>query len=402
MAKVWVGVDAAKQAHHAAAVDVDGRVLWSARVANDQSAIAELIGRVDAGDEVVWAVDLIGCETALLRALLAAAGHTALYVPGRTVNTMASGFAGEAKTDARDAVVIANTARMRRDFLPAKPPTELVARLALLVAHRADLIEDWVRGVNRLRRLMLGISPALERALTFTNVAALLLLSGFQTPEQIRAAGRDGLLAHLRRHRAMNAAKVADQALSAAAQQTVALPGQDTAAALAAELAGHLLQLHRRIKDTDKAIEAAFAAHPQADIIRSLPGMGTLAGAEFTVAVGDLSTFASADHLAAYAGLAPVARDSGRRSGNLRRPQRYNRRLRHVFYLAALATLKTDGPNRDYYQRKRAEGRRHQQALIALARRRIDVLWALLRDHRCFQLHPPGPARASASPAAPA
>ena len=399
MAKIWVGVDAAKQAHHAAAVDVDGRVLWSRRVANDQSAIAELIGRIDAGDEVVWAVDLIGCETALLRALLAAAGHTVLYVPGRTVNTMAGGFAGEAKTDARDAVVIANTARMRRDFLPVKPPTELVARLALLVAHRADLIDDWVRSVNRLRRLMLGISPALERALTFTNVAALLLLSGFQTPEQIRAAGRGGLLAHLRRHRAMNAAKVAEQALAAAAQQTLALPGQDTAAALAAELADHSLGLHRRIKDTDKAIEAAFAAHPQADIIRSLPGMGTLAGAEFTVAVGDLSTFASADHLAAYAGLAPVARDSGRRSGNLRRPQRYNRRLRHVFYLSALATLKTDGPNRAYYQRKRAEGRRHQQALIALARRRVDVLWALLRDNRRFQLHPPAPAHAPAAPA---
>ena len=60
--------------------------------------------------------------------------------------------------------------------------------------------------------------------------------------------------------------------------------------------------------------------------------------------------------------------------------------------MAALATLKADGPNRDYYQRKRAEGRRHQQALIALARRRIDVLWALLRDNRCFDLDPPAPA----------
>ncbi len=58
---------------------------------------------------------------------------------------MAGGFTGEAKTDAHDAVVIANTARMRRDFLTVEPPTELVATLALLVAHRADLVEDWVR-----------------------------------------------------------------------------------------------------------------------------------------------------------------------------------------------------------------------------------------------------------------
>ena len=60
----------------------------------------------------------VGCETGLRRALLAVAGQKVVYVPGRTVKTMAAGFAGEAKIDARDAVVIANTARMRRDFLP--------------------------------------------------------------------------------------------------------------------------------------------------------------------------------------------------------------------------------------------------------------------------------------------
>jgi transposase len=369
---MWVGIDAGRQSHHAAAVDKHGQVLWSTRVSNDQDALTDLLGRVGAGDETIWAVDLIGCETALLRAVLTAAGHQVIYVPGRTVKTMSGAFAGEAKTDARDAVVIANTARMRRDLVVATPPTELVARLALLVAHRADLVEEWVRGVNRLRRLMLGISPALEQALTFTSAATLTLLAQYQTPEQIRTAGRDTLIAHLRRHRALHTAKMADLALAAAARQTIALPAEDTAAALVAELAASLLQLRRRIKDTDKAIEAAVGTHPQAAVMRSLPGMGPLVAAEFTVAVGDLSTFPSADHLAAYAGLAPVPRDSGKRVGNLHRPQRYNRRLRHVFYMSALTTLKTDGPNRTYYQRKRAEGRKHQQALIALARRRVD------------------------------
>jgi transposase len=388
---MWVGVDAGRQSHHAAAVDEHGQVLWSMRVGNDQDAIAGLLAKVDAGEQVVWAVDLIGCETALLRAVLTAAGHPVLYVAGRTVKMMSGAFAGEAKTDARDAVVIANTARLRRDLVAVHPPTELVARLALLVAHRADLVEEWVRGVNRLRRLMLGICPALERALTFTSAATLILLTQYQTPEQIRAAGRDGLITHLRRHRALHAAKLADLALAAAERQSITVPSQDTAAALAAELAGHLLHLRERIKGTDKAIAAGVDALPQAAVLRSLPGIGPLVAAEFTVAVGDLSTFPSADHLAAYAGLAPVPRDSGKRVGNLHRPQRYNRRLRHVFYMSALATLKADGPNRAYYQRKRAEGRKHQQALIALARRRVNVLWALLRDNRPFHIDPPDP-----------
>jgi transposase len=173
-----VGVDAGTQHHHAAAVDDSGQVIWAMRVGNDQAPLTELIDRATRSGEVSWAVDLIGSETALLRALLTAAGHQVIYVPGRTVKAMSTGFAGEAKTDARDAIVIANTARMRRDLVPVAPPAEVVAKLTLLVAHRADLVEEWVRGVNRLRRLMLGICPALERALVYTSIGTLVLVSG--------------------------------------------------------------------------------------------------------------------------------------------------------------------------------------------------------------------------------
>ena len=118
--------------------------------------------------------------------------------------------------------------------------------------------------------------------------------------------------------------------------------------------------------------------------------MGPVLGAEFLVATGGtLAAFATAGHLAAYAGLVPVPQDSGRITGNLRRPQRYNRRLRHVFYMAAFSSIKADGPSRTFYQRKRSERLTHTQALPALARRLADVLWALLRDGRLFTATPP-------------
>jgi transposase len=79
-----------------------------------------------------------------------------------------------------------------------------------------------------------------------------------------------------------------------------------------------------------------------------------------------------------------VPRDSGRRTGNLHRPKRYNRRLRRVFYLSAQTSIIREGPNRDFYLKKRGEGCKHVQAVIALARRRASVLWALLRDNRAF------------------
>jgi transposase len=382
---LWVGIDAGKTSHHLAVVDALGEVLSSARITNDQAAIEEAIAAITAtGAKVSWAVDLTSATSALLLALLTAAGQEVVYIPGRTVNRMAGAFSGEAKTDAKDAVTIANTARMRRDFLPAEPQPELVAELALLTGHRADLAADWVRSVSRLRQLLAGIFPALERGFDFTTRAALVLVQRYQTPKQIRRTGSSRLAAYLAKQDVRSAAEVAERAVAAARSQTIGLPGQDTAAALIAQIASDLLRLRERLKDVDTQIKEAFSRHPQAEVILSLPGMGPQLGAEFAVAVGDLSTFRDAGHLASYAGLAPVPRDSGRISGNLHRPKRYNRRLRRVFYMSALSSLKTGGPNRAYYARKRSEGKKHQKALMALARRRIDVLWALLRDDRVF------------------
>lgn len=92
---------------------------------------------------------------------------------------------------------------------------------------------------------------------------------------------------------------------------------------------------------------------------------------------------------AGFGGVAPVPRDSGKISGNLRRPRRYNRRLQRVFYISALFSIRHCDESRRFYERKRAEGKRHIQAVLALARRRVNVLWALLRDGRTYEAVPP-------------
>jgi transposase len=84
-----------------------------------------------------------------------------------------------------------------------------------------------------------------------------------------------------------------------------------------------------------------------------------------------------------------VANDSGKRTGRLRTPRRYHRALRRAMYLAALTAIRCSPQDRAYYQRKRAEGKRHVQAVICLARRRTNVLWALLPDNRTWEPQPP-------------
>jgi transposase len=393
----WVGIDVGKTHHWACMVDAEGKKLLSIKVANDEADIVALIA--DAGSQatqLVWAVDIIGAPSALLLALLAGADQSVRYASGRVVAAMSAAYAGEGKTDAKDSYVIAETARLRRDLSVVDTGTDLVRKLAVLTGHRADLIADRVRMINRLRDLMTSVFPSLERAFDYSShKGALILLTGYATPDRIRRIGQTRLTSWLRNRNVRGSADVAARATTAAKAQTVVLPGQDLSASIITELATAILALDDRLKALDAQIEVTFTEHPQAAIIQSMPGFGPFLGASLLVGANDLRAFPSAGHLAAAAGLVPVPNDSGRRTGNLHRPLRYNRSLRHVFYLSAQTSMMRAGPNRDYYLKKRSQGATHSQAVIALARRRIDVLWALLRENRMWTAEPPPLAQAA-------
>jgi transposase len=237
---------------------------------------------------------------------------------------------------------------------------------------------------------MTSVFPTLEQQFDYSShKGALILLTEYASPKRLRRLGETRLTQWLRRRQVRDAARLAARALAAAHGQDIELPGQHVAEMIIAELAASLLQLDQRIHGLDQQIAATFRRHHQAITIESMPGFGPILGAQLLVAAGDLRAYPSAGHLAAAAGLVPVPNDSGRRSGNLHKPRRYSRPLRHVFYLSAQTSMMRAGPNRAYYLKKRASGHTHTQAVITLARRRIDVLWALLRDDRTFSIDPP-------------
>ena len=395
--RAWIGVDIGKTHHWVCAVEETGKRLLSCKVLNDEAQIIEVIAEVsELAAGRVWAIDILGTPSALLVALLAKAGEQMRYASGRLVAAMSTAYAGEGKTDAKDAYVIAETARIRADLSVVDTDTDLVRTLGVLTGHRADLVADRVRMINRLRDLLTSVFPALEREFDFASCkGALVLLSGYATPEAIRRMGEARLSRWLRQRRVRGYADVAARAVAAAQTQHTVLAGQDVAASIVAELANSILAQHKRLKLLEQQIQDTFAQHPQAEVIESIPGFGPVLGASLLVAAGDLSAFPTAGHLAAAAGLVPVPNDSGRRAGNLHKPRRYSRPLRHALYLSAQSSMMRAGPNRDYYLKKRDQGRTHSQAVIALARRRIDVLWALLRDNRTWTATPPARAQAA-------
>lgn len=254
--KAWVGIDIGKTHHWVCALDAAGAVLLSVKIGNDEAEIVSLIATVsERAQELIWAVDIIGAPSALILALLAQAGQSVRYASGRVVAAMSAAYVGEGKTDAKDAYVIAETARIRRDLRVVDPDSELVRNLAVLTGHRSDLIADRVRMINRLRDLMTSVFPSLEREFNYKSCrGAVVLLTGYASPDRIRRLGQARLSAWLRHRRVRNYAGVATRAVAAARAQTIELPGQDLAATIVSELATNILALDDRAKALDAQI----------------------------------------------------------------------------------------------------------------------------------------------------
>jgi transposase len=176
--------------------------------------------------------------------------------------------------------------------------------------------------------------------------------------------------------------------VAAATAQHIAVPGERRTAELIRdrEVAAELLAGRARVEALEEERDELLQRHPDAALIRSLPGtgMGAILAAEFIAEAGAISRFRSGDALAAAAGLAPVLSQSGKLR-TLRRPSGGNKSLKRVFYQSAFCAIQRDPASRAFYDRKRAEHKRHHQALIALARRRANVLHAMLRTRQPYQ-----------------
>ena len=315
MNTVWVGIDSGKRAHHCVVIDHDGSVLASTGVQNDEGAFVSLIatvGEIAAGREIVWATDLNSGGAALFISLLADRGQGVLYIPGRIVHHAAATYRGDGKTDAKDARIIADRARMRIG-------DQISVDLQLLMARRTDLICDRVRAINRLRATLLGYFPALEVAFDFSKSnAALVLLSTYQTPAALRRRGESRLTTWLKNRGCRNSATVAQRALVAAHAQLSTLATERVGAQLVARLAEVITTLDEELAALDALITARFNEHADAAILLSMQGFGPILAATLLTNIGGglRRAFESAGRLASVAGVPPAPRDSGRISGN--------------------------------------------------------------------------------------
>ncbi|QUQ63521.1 IS110 family transposase [Kutzneria sp. CA-103260] len=395
---VFLGLDVGKDAHHAVGLDPAGKRLHDAPLPNSEPKLRALFDKLATHGPLLVVVDQPATIGALPVAVARAAGHQVAYLPGLAMRRIADLYPGKAKTDARDAFIIADAARsLPHTLRPVDVGDDALAELEVLVGFDDDLAGEATRIGNRIRGLLTGIHPALERAIgpRISHPAVLEILSRCGGPTGIRAAGRRKITAIATAHAPRMGDKLVTAILTALDEQTVTVPGTAAADTVLPRLADSLKTILQQRKQVAAEVEEILDTHPLAGVLISMPGIGVRTAARILLEIGDASAFKSSGHLAAYAGIAPVTRSSGSSIKGEHPARTGNRKLKRAFFLAAFAAL-SDPTSRAYYDRKRAEGKKHNAALICLARRRCDVVYAMLRNRSYYRNPEPVPAAAAA------
>ncbi|MEV5695877.1 IS110 family transposase [Micromonospora globbae] len=394
--QVFLGLDVGKDGHHAVALNREGKRLHDAALVNTEAKLRQVFDKLARHGRVLVVVDQPASIGALPVAVARACGHQVAYLPGLAMRRIADLHPGAAKTDARDAYVIADAARsLPHTLRRVDVGDDALAELEVLVGFDDDLAGEATRLANRIRGLLTQIHPALERVLgpKVQHKAVLELLSRCGGPAGLRKAGRRKLAAIAGKNAPRMGERLVEQIMTALDEQTVMVPGTTAAETILPRLADSLRDVLQQRDQVAAEVERMLDAHPLASVLTSMPGIGVRTAARILLEVGDGTAFATPGHLAAYAGLAPVTRRSGSSIRGEHPPRGGNKQLKRAFFLAAFAAL-TDPINRAYYDRKRAEGKRHNAALICLARRRCDVLFAMLRHKTPYQPRPTAPVAA--------
>ena len=385
---VWVGLDVGKEEHFAEVLDNDGDRLFAVSLRNDQAALEAVLERASGHGVPALAIDQPGSIAQLALAVARQQGVPVAYIPGLVMRRAADLYPGEAKTDRRDAYVIADTARTRRKQVHwlDTDSDELLERLRVLNGFDIDLAADQTRLTNRLRDALSSISPALERALgsRVAHGGVRDLLAKYPTLTSFKAAGNARIVRTIKTRSPRLAAKVGEEIHPSLAAQTVTVPAEETIGRVISELVVELDRVFSRRDKLAAEIEEVFLAHPLGRLLQTLPGIGPRTGSRILAEIGDASRFDTGDKLASYAGLAPVTRCSGKSINGESKSRRGNHRLKNAMFGAAFASLRS-ADSKAFYDRKRAEPKRHNAALICLARRRCNVILAMLRTGESYR-----------------
>jgi len=389
---LFVGDDWAEDHHDVEVMDASGRRLAKARLPEGIAGMARLhamIGQVlgeDIDAEDAAARVKIGIETdrgPWVQALVAA-GYTVYPVnPLQAARYRQRLALSGAKSDAADAHMLADMVRTDSHQLrPIAGDSAEAEGVKVVARMHKTLIWERTRAVQRLRHALREYFPAALVAFEDLDAGDTLQLLA-KAPDPAAAArlslGQISVALKHARRRDIPAKAAAIQAALRA--EHLGQPAVVTAAyaATVRALVALLGTLNEQVKALQGQVEAHFGRHPDAEIILSQPGLGTILGARVLAEFGDdHDRYTSAKARKNYAATSPITRASGKKRTVAARFV-HNDRLIDALMTQAFTSLRVSPGARGYYDRQRARGVSHNAALRQLANRLVGILHGCLK-----------------------
>jgi len=386
----YAGIDWATDHHDAVVIDEKGHQVGSLRIDHSPQGMSRLhtfLEQIIGSQSKEQMACIIETTHGLLIAHLLEAGWPVYPVNPRTVDRRRS--ASGAKTDAIDAYLLAKTGRADlADLHRLTPDSEKVSELKELTRDQDGLIRMQTRLVNQLTACLKAYYPvALELFTKLPQKCTLLFLQTYPTPHEAMAASVEQLQEGLRRAKHPHARLVAAQIFERLHQPHLQADAVTTRtkARLMLVLVSQLLPLLEQIAQYDKEIDTLFLTHEDHEIFESLPRAGQRLAPRLLAEIGDdRERYQDARSLQALGGTSPVLFQSGMYSKAHRRLGCI-KPLRNALHQFAWQTTQSEPWARQYYERKRAEGKSHTVAVRALANVWVRIIFAMWLHHQCYE-----------------
>jgi transposase len=394
MGKVFVGHDWAETHHDVHVQDTLGKRLAKARLPEGVEGLArfhELVAPfVDDPADVLIATET---DRGLFVGAMVAAGYEVLAVNPMSASRYRERHSTSgAKSDPGDAYVLAELARTdAHNHRRVAGDSELAEAVKVLARAHQSMVWTRMRQTNQLRSALREFYPA--ALVAFEELAsgdAVAVLAVAPTPALGRRLSKAKIAATLRRGGRQRRVEERAEEIHAAlrteqleAPPVVAEAMGASVSALAAVIGELLTQIGR----LEAELAERFERHPDAKIIRSLPGLGMILGARVLGEFGDdPNRYADAKSRKNYAGTSPITRASGKHRVVLARYAR-NTRLADACYRWAFSAVSASPGARAFYDQRREAGDTHHRALRALGNRLVGILHGCLRHGTLYDEH---------------
>jgi len=389
----YLGIDIAKHNHVASLIDNDGKVViktikFSNTGEGYQKLVSLVLSAIPNGDKdrVAVAMEATGHYwLSVFSALIDDGFSVSVYNPFQIKSFRGAFHNRKQKTDVIDAVIIANYIRVFGGDSTSLPNDALLS-LKQLTRYRSSLVQDISAAKNQAIALLDKIFPEFAGLLSDTfGETGKAILQVAPTPEMVLALSSKKLLKIVSTASRGRFKQDFVDRLRLAAKTSFGIKLTTKACAFELrQLVNTIIFLEEHVDELDAEIKAIYIELDE--FLTTIPGIGDVLAPVILAEIGDVEKFSNPAKLVAFTGIDPSSNQSGQKiASDESISKRGSPYLRYAVHRAAFVAISNDPHLREYYDRKKAEGKHHYVALAGVQRKLLYIIWAVLKEQRPYR-----------------